>query len=262
MTLVLSEVSHRGVAMAADSAVTFGSGRVYIGAQKLQPVPQINAGMSVWGLGSVNGEDTDVWLQQFIQTQVKPNMVLWDTAQHLADRLNHAFGGTAPDRMGIHVCGFDEHQGVRGPALYHVHNGHYEVGIDKGKFVIVPKEDPPIREFRAHDDIRPQVWPHSRPPEMRRNGDISVFAWMNNYLSRFLGEFQAATQFRFPYPDSLATRGEYLRFWINMTIELYRLSNARPRILPQPATAGDASIGGPVTVLTISKKGIQSFYTK
>lgn len=45
MTLVLTEVSWLGVAMAADSAVTFGSGRVYVGAQKLLPVPNINAGM-------------------------------------------------------------------------------------------------------------------------------------------------------------------------------------------------------------------------
>lgn len=262
MTLVLSEVSHRGIAMAADSAVTFDNGRVYIGAQKLQPVPQIHGGMSVWGLGRVKGEDTDVWLQNFIGGEVKSNMTLWQTAEHLASQLNNAFGGTAPDRMGVHVCGFDGHQGIRGPALYHVHNGHYEIGIDRGKVVIIPKEQPPIREFRAHDDIRPQSWLPSRQSEMRRNGDISVFAWMNNYLSQFLVQFQATTQFKFPYPDDLATRGEYLRFWINMTIDLYRLSNARRRILPQPATAGDASIGGPVTVLTIADQGIQDFYAR
>jgi len=52
MTLVLSEVSYFGVAMAADSAVTFGTGRVYIGAQKLLRVPQIDAGLSVWGRGT------------------------------------------------------------------------------------------------------------------------------------------------------------------------------------------------------------------
>ncbi len=262
MTLVLSEISHRGVAMAADSAVTCGSGRVYVGAQKLQAVPQIGAGMSVWGLGSIGEEDTDVWLERFIQTEVKPTMTLWKAAERLADELNSAFGGVAPGRMGIHVCGFDERQGFRGPALYHVHNGHYKVQVDDGKFVRIPDEDPPIREFRAHHDIPPQAWSRERTPQGRRNGDISVFAWTNQYLSRFLDEFQAGTEFRFPYPDSLESRGEYLRFLVNMTIELYRLSNARPRVLRQPATLGDASIGGPVTVLTISGQGIQDFYAK
>lgn len=262
MTLVLSEVSNKGVAMAADSAVTCDSGRVYLGAQKLQAVPQIAAGMSMWGLGSVGKEDTDVWLQRFIQTDVKSSMTLWDTARHLADRLNSEFGSVAPDRMGIHVCGFDQREGLRGPALYHVHNGHYEVGIDQGKFVIIAKECPPIREFRAHDDIPPQVWSGSRTPEGRRNGDICVFAQMNEYLCRFLQEFQVATEFRFPYPDSLSSRGEYLRFWINITINLYRLSNLNPMVIPWPATVGDAGIGGPVTVLTISDQGIQDFYAK
>ena len=70
------------------------------------------------------------------------------------------------------------------------------------------------------------------------------------------------TSLNFPYPPSLASRGEYLRFWIETIVGIYRLSNARQRILPQPATAGDASIGGPITILTISKSGIESFYTK
>lgn len=67
---------------------------------------------------------------------------------------------------------------------------------------------------------------------------------------------------KFPYPSGLETRGEYLRFWINTIKEIYRLSNARTRVLPQPATVGDASIGGPVTVLTISETGIEDFYSK
>jgi len=47
MTLVLTEVSSFGVAMAADSAVTFDSERVYVGAQKLLPVSQLDAGLSI-----------------------------------------------------------------------------------------------------------------------------------------------------------------------------------------------------------------------
>jgi hypothetical protein len=73
---------------------------------------------------------------------------------------------------------------------------------------------------------------------------------------------QKTTGLSFPYPESLESRGEYLRFWIKTITEIYRLSNARRRVLPQPVTSGDASIGGPVTVLTISKEGITSFYTR
>jgi hypothetical protein len=86
MTLVMTEVSSYGVAMAADSAVTFPNGRVYVGAQKLLPVPQINAGLSLWGRGSVNGEDADTWLQNFIQHDVQSEMSLLNMAETLVEK--------------------------------------------------------------------------------------------------------------------------------------------------------------------------------
>ena len=107
MTLVMTEVSTYGVAMAADSAVTFPDGRVYVGAQKLLPVPQINAGLSIWGRGSVNKSAADTWLQNFIQNDVTNEMTLLNMAETLANRLNNEFGGPISDRMGIHVGGFD-----------------------------------------------------------------------------------------------------------------------------------------------------------
>lgn len=257
MTLVLTDVSRFGVAMAADSAVTFDNDRVFVGFQKLLPVPCVNAGLSLWGKGSVNGMDADIWLQRFIESEVSSRMHLWDVACKLAEKLNGAFGRVISERMGIHVGGFDERNGIRGPAFYHVHNGHYEVGFRNGEIVTMPREDPPIREFEAHPDCPP-----GKKYGMTRNGDFAIFAFLFDTISPLLDNLQQMTVLTFPYPPSLAARGEYLRFWINIVIEIYRLSNARRRILPQPATAGDASIGGPVTVLTISESGIESFYTK
>lgn len=63
MSLVLTELSNHGVAMAADAAVTCPSGRVFVGAQKLLPVRILNAGVSVWGLGRVSATDADIWLE-------------------------------------------------------------------------------------------------------------------------------------------------------------------------------------------------------
>jgi len=261
MTLVLTDVSRFGVAMAADSAVTFGNDRVFIGFQKLLPVPCINAGLSVWGCGTVNGMDADIWLQRFIESEVSSRMRLWDVACKLAEQLNEAFGGVISERMGIHVGGFDEEGGICGPAFYHIHNGHYQIGFRNGQIVEVPGEHPPIREFRAHPDRPPAIYTDNGF-YITRNGDFSIFAFLFDTISPLLNNLQQMTGLIFPYPPSLAARGEYLRFWIKTVIEIYRLSNARPRILPQPATAGDASIGGPVTVLTISQSGIESFYTK
>jgi hypothetical protein len=101
MTLVLTEVSNFGVAMAADSAITFPEDRVYVGAQKLLPVYQINAGLSIWGRGDVNNVDADVWVQNFINSDVRSGMGLWDMSVKLAEKLNQKFGRVIPERMGI-----------------------------------------------------------------------------------------------------------------------------------------------------------------
>lgn len=127
---------------------------------------------------------------------------------------------------------------------------------------LVPEEDPPIRELRVHEDHPPQIYTGNNFPVPTRNGDFSIFAILYDQLNPILNNIQNLTGFSFPFPPSLAARGENLRFWINIARELYRLSNFRVRVLPQPATAGDAGIGGPISVLTISSEGIQSFYTK
>jgi len=209
----------------------------------------------------VGGTAADVWLQGFIETEIPEGMSLWNMATQVADKLNGAFGGAIPDRMGIHVGGFDEENGVRGPALYHVHNGHYHVEFRSGKIVEVPDEAPPIREFRAHEDFPPSIFKEDDPPRMLRNGAFGIFA-LHQSTSDAFQIIREATGLIFPYPPNLETRGEYLRYWINTMKEIFRLSNARPRVVSQPPTVGDAGVGGPVTVLTISESGIENFYAR
>jgi len=264
MTLVLTDVSMYGVAMAADSAVTFPSGRVYVGAQKLLPVDKINCGLSLWGRGDVAGTPADEWLTDFIEHDIGTGMSLWDTANTLADRLNKDFGEIISDRMGVHLGGFDVDQesGIRGAAFYHVHNGHYHVGVKGGQVIDIPDEKPPIRAFKAHADRPPGSNSSDDRPLPVRNGDILIFAFLSEKVDAILDVMASNTGFSFPYPRTLETRGEYLRFWINTVKGIYRLSNARPRNLIQPPTVGDASIGGPVTVLTISESGEMRFYAR
>ena len=105
MTLVLTEISQLGVVMAADSAVTTESGRVWTGMQKLLPIYKINAGISLWGVAEIDDQDADIWLQNFIDNSIPDGITLWDMACLLASELNTAFGGPISERMGIHIGG-------------------------------------------------------------------------------------------------------------------------------------------------------------
>lgn len=262
MTLILTEVSRHGVAMAADSALTFSSGRSFYGAQKLLPIPQLNAGISIWGNYTIANKYADIWTQDFIANTVNSNATLWDTANLLAEKLNSAFGAVIQERMGFHIAGFDTKSGIRGPAFYHVHNGHYKIDLQFGQIIITPRETPPIREFRAEQDRPPMIYKENQF-ELTGNGDFVLLAYFRTAIQEKIEiELKQLAGFKFPYPDALSTRGEYIRFLIQTTAEIYRLSSHRLRILPQPTTAGETSIGGPITVLTISDQGIESFYTR
>ncbi len=178
MTLVLTEVSPLGVAMAADSALTWSNGRSFSGAQKLIPAVQVNAGFSIWGNFTVGNRYADEWLQAFISRNIRTGDGLWGIAQSLAQELNRSFDHPITEMMGIHVAGYDTKDRVYGPAFYHVHNGHAP------------------------------------------------------------------------------------GFGFKPSVKYTRLSNFRHRVLTQAPAVGETSIGGPITVLTISEGGIQGFYTR
>jgi len=260
MTLALTEVSPLGIAMAADSALTFNGKRSFSGAQKLIPASEIDAGLSIWGDFKVGDQYADEWLQGFVSTHIRSGLRLWDVAQSLAQELNQSSG--VRGWMGIHVAGYDTKDGIRAPAFYHVLNGHHHVECQDGNVLWVPDEDPPIREFRAECDRSPEAMINSPMPYITRNGDIADYVFLSEALPGIFRNIESQTSLQFPYPATLYTRGEYLRFCIQMVADVYRLSNRRNLSLTQAPTVGETHVGGPITVLTISERGIQDFYTK
>lgn len=112
MTLILTELSHLGIGMATDSAVTLrdvsgASWAVPSAAKKLQIVPYLNAGISCWGLGRVGGTATDLWLDDFIRRHARTASIE-TLANDLASELNSILGPNSEGnaRAGFHVAGF------------------------------------------------------------------------------------------------------------------------------------------------------------
>ncbi len=248
MTLVLTELSPFGIAMAADSAVTVTvqkSGYSYVqaqGAKKLQIIPTLQAGVSCWGMGSIGDKPTDHWLADFIRA----NSGLSDLgsfAKALATTLQSTIGPSPGKqaRLGFHVAGFELYGGKPVPSFYHVHDGPSttlqtrEIGVDPSR-------------FNANHDIPPAEFLKLVAGEsswMTRNGDYHLYAQLFALLGAF---FQGVGQLGIKIPNSqnLNERAEYLVFQIRTISDLYRMSNLVP------------GIGGPISYLTISPAGIQS----
>ena len=249
MTLVLSELSDRGITMAADSAITCinrVTGLAHISpraACKLQPIPYLQAGLSCWGAGEVVGVPADKWLADFIDAN-RHCKVLRDFTDRLATALNGAFPRNPnpnESRMGVHVSGYEDQGSGYHPSFYHVHDGHSEVLAARGKTV-----DPAI--FNANHDIPVDLYLQKirtgRFP-ITRNGDFQIYAEVFRLLESL---FVKLRPLGIVIPNSLRLedRAEYLIFQIRTISELYRLSNLVP------------GIGGEIRFLTIDPSGISS----
>ncbi len=149
MTLVLTEVSTAGIAMVADSAISWvdpcTNKRLNIERpnwRKLLRVPKIKAGISYWGdIGRITTDRFDEWLESRIHLGKYEN--LEEFARYIAETVNLACNRRVlhPEhRVGFHIAGVHKWtDGIPRPTFFHVHNGHMttKVSVRTSNSVIV-----------------------------------------------------------------------------------------------------------------------------
>jgi len=252
MTLVLTELSPFGIAMAADSAVTFTNPKTGLSfaepnlARKLQAIPYLNAGISCWGMGEIGGTSTDRWIDNFIDSR-KTLTSLRDFIDQLAETLNAQLpqNTTGENRLGFHVAGYEIYNGVATPSFYHVHDGPSTVLAQRGIVVNA-------HQVNANHDMPPDIFQQTQARGsawITRNGDYMLYANIFHLLEDFFDKL-TPLGIRIPSSHNLNDRAEYLVFQIRTVSEIYRLSNLVP------------GIGGTIYFLTICPDGIYSEGTK
>lgn len=248
MTLILTELSSLGIVMSADSAVTrtqTTSGLSHVvpnHANKLQTVPYLNAGISCWGMGSINGISTDQWLANFINRNSSIKS-LQTFAQTLSNELNTNLPSnpSVVSRLGFHLAGYEDHFGYPTPSFYHIHEGESTTlkarGISVDPLKFNPNHDLPPDEFLKLSSVG-EIW-------ITRNGDYQLYAQMFGLLESFFNHL-LTIGIKIPNTVDLSERANYLVFQIRTVSELYKMSNLIP------------GIGGGIHYLTINPVGIHS----
>jgi hypothetical protein len=264
MTLIVSEVSKFGIAMASDSAITeeypndfvLPSGKpasptVRIGAQKLIRIKAINAAISVWGFGTVGtptNRDALIPIDKFLldfADSINTNLSLDDVGNKLVDLVNPRIK-VGKVRGGFHLGGYIQQGQGCFPALYHIHTGG--------------KSEPP-GELKLHRhypfDICTTVeeWMGELQNKVFvfRNGLYDTYAYFSEYLNELMMRLQKETGFICPdysrpcFSSPIEARGRFLKLQIQTICEFYRLSNRLE------------TIAMPVSWLTISPSGIENF---
>ncbi len=259
MTLLLTELTPFGIVMAADSAqtqevtnsdrsVTY---RVLTGVVKLQVIPKLRAGISMWGLGWIpvlGMPPTDVWLKNFIANQSEHYNTIAEFATLLQDELRQCIApidiGDANNvlgTIGFHLAGYVDYDGHPSPTLYHIHNG-VSTALASRNIEI----DPTI--VNANHDLPPNIVQEGFARGegfLHRNGDWTTYAQFFNHVGTFLDGLSEQRGIRIPDSRNLKERAEWLRFQIRTMSELYRLSNFH---LPK--------IGGKIDTVLITPNNI------
>jgi len=263
MTLVLTELSRAGIAMAADSAITvLRNGRIVEAERtqwnKLLRVPKIRVAISYWGMiGAVTQQQFDIWLENVINSGNYTDLDSF--ADHLVKRLNTACHNRPLKNgydVGIHVAGFNKWtDGKSRPFFYHVHNGHGRIKLNEKRdangritFIDPMWDSDPRKIFEKHQDF-PNPTKTLQENLMgldigyiTRNGDFFLYAVFQDAIQKALQFINLSPKIRLPSnPNNLASRKGFLHIVLESMIRLYRCSN-RSRV-----------VGGTVRSLGIAK---------
>ena len=275
MTLILTELSSLGIAMAADSAMTIDvrkpdgtiGDKVYYGAQKLFIVPKLRAGIAYWGCwvylpqpdsdwnSDKESQDLmELWLPQFLQSNKDQYNSIAELAQLLETELRRRVPKINVEDYplgdgGIHLAGYESLNGQRLPTFWHIHNG-------KSQALPMKSLDPAI--VNANNDIPPteeyfkiiQLFEALGRPLTIRNGDIDAYVALYDLLFTEKSEFPKIIKtigYTFPHVTTLEDKAKFLKFQIQTVEGIYKFSKE------------GRGIGGPITILTISPSEIISY---
>jgi len=279
MTLILTELSEFGIAMAADTASTVDSlntrgtieSRAFNGLIKLLPVDKLEAGISYWGWSQLPPNEQigcgvlmDSWLNEFLVR----NRNRFDTIEELALLLESELRERVPELSdeelkrsqfgygGVHLTGFVDYEDNKIPCFWHIHNGESQES---------PRKDLNPKIVNANYDCPPEKFLRKYLPMgglMVRNGEYEPYArFFDKYLKKYLQELQREEGIYIPIP-TLPFRAEFLRAQILFMSGLYAVGgdyiNKEGVILKKAR-----SIGNEVTVLTITaEEGITNYIVR
>jgi len=274
LTLIITELSNYGIAMAADTAETEScvnergliEDRAFFGLTKLLPIRKLQAGISYWGWArmppdSRDGCWMDWWLKDFLVRTQNSYDTIGDLANLLEIELRTRIPRLSKDDLeigsinigGIHLAGFVDEAGKKTPCFWHIHNGVSQALPSK-------KLDPYI--VNANYDCPPQKFlkvQQSSYAYHTVNGDIEAFArFSRKYFAKYRLELAKEMDIVVPLPK-INFRAEFLRAQIRFISELYAIAGIREKGALKQMVRG---IGGEVTTLTITEKGIQEYYAR
>jgi hypothetical protein len=210
MSLIITEVSRHGVVMLADTALTVKHGptiRISLGVKKLQQLPGLSAGISMWGQGTIGSQRVDEWIRDFVAAK-RPLSSIDHLSNELWEELKIACGDTS-DLIGFHIAGFERTGDKLKPVCHLVTNAGE--GPGKNHLLKIPfKRD-------VHDKYGPYTDDLSFG--IVRNGDFQKYATLIKAVEDHALPVVRKMGINLPHP-SIIGRLQWQSAWIRFVSAL------------------------------------------
>lgn len=263
MTLLLTEITDKGVVFAADRNLSwFDTNSGKIGGlayrrKKILGIEHIAAAVGYFGNAHVGRDKMlmDEWLESFIQGNSDcgtPEQFAYRLKDGLDANLTH---GQKQRMLGLHLAGYTEQEGLRLPTFWFVRN----IQRMQGPFYIGVNERFAVSEDFLHRDVRfvkPDMlheYLRAHGGRVYRNGTLAPYVAIAGHVYSLFRTIWALRHEwdvqEFQPPSTLEEYAALSRFHIELTTRIYDLfstSEVRP-------------IGGGVDVIMISPDGTLTY---
>jgi hypothetical protein len=242
MSIIVTHISQFGIVHAADSNLTFRSGKPAGTARKLFPVPSLKAAVTVAGNFSVGGKRMDCWMKRYIRKDRSTQ--LRDFVQDLTNAINQR--ATAEEKQEgyfLHVAGYVAMGATPHPEFYHITN--YTIDKTTGGYSVLNANLTFSEDFWSQNSSIPAsqlflnhrgfIYCNGFP-----SGRIAYFQLLNNMAS-FKSQVWLNKSWQFRPPDNLVEEAEYLKHDMELIGLFFQYSNYSAPL-----------IGGPIVYHTIA----------
>lgn len=248
MTLILTEITTDGIAMASDSLWTYPSGSTDP-SPKLFKIPDLNAGISTWG-GTPDGADApDDWIQEFFRNHRDSYGSIEGFANELKKQAIDDFEkikvvpGSFTDQrragLGFHIAGYESGK----PYFFNLNNN--------------PSQGEPKMRDKTSACVYLEDWREEarKKPQPGRgwlinNGDWEGFRLFFDKFDEFRQIIaNQVSNFSLPGNGNVYSHAKFLGLLILFTGGVYQLSNLTDDVDP-------SHIGGEPHVMAMDTKKI------
>lgn len=234
MSLILTQINKHGIVFAADSNITVNGTRIEKG-EKIFKIPHLKAALCLAGAYSVNGEDMDNWMKNYIKKDKSKSL------KKFAEKLSTYLEKEMKDREKsdgciIHISGFVKENGSEHPEMWGI--GNVDLSLNGG---YTPRgngfqcrEDFWNRDWETNNLRQKFITPNNFGYQYYINGFTAgrvSFNLLTLYLNNFLSSIWQNQQYKFRPPRSIKEYESLAKFTMGYIALMFTLSEYLPKYI-------------------------------